>query len=123
MVYEDDECLAFLDIYPIAEGHVLVIPKKHCVILSECDEETAKNLIAVVKKLNSAVCSAVGCEGILNEVRNGAAAGQEVPHLHFHIIPRRENDGFGWVYPPGYREKMEAKGKLDEIASNIKKKM
>lgn len=120
IVYEDDEAIAFLDIYPITEGHTLVIPKKHFVTLSDCDEKTAQHLITVIKKLNGAVSKSVKCEGILNEVMNGEAAGQEVFHVHFHIVPRYDGDGFGWFYPKGYREKIEEREKLDEVAAKIK---
>ena len=120
VVYEDDKSLAFLDIYPVTEGHTLVIPKKHYETLTDCEEEIAKHLITVIKKLNGVVCRAVRCEGILNEAMNGEAAGQEVFHLHFHIIPRCKDDGFGWFYPKGYREKIEPRETLDEIAERIK---
>jgi len=123
VIYEDEDCLAFLDVYPITEGHTLVIPKKHCATLEDCDEETAKHLISVIKKLNGVVAKAVKSEGILNEVMNGEAAGQEVFHLHFHIIPRYKDDGFGWVYPKGYREQLEPREKLDEVAARIRKEI
>jgi len=121
IVYEDELSLAFLDIYPITRGHTLIIPKKHFASLNDCDEEIAKHLLAVTKKLNIAVCKAVKCEGILNEIMNGEAAGQEIFHLHYHIIPRTKDDGFGWVYPPGYRKKIQDRALLDNVAEDIQK--
>lgn len=123
IVFEDDKSLAFLDIYPITEGHTLVIPKKHFISLDDCDEETAKHLIVIVKKLNGVVCKSVRCEGILNEVMNGEASGQEIFHLHIHIIPRNKNDGFGWFYPKGYRDKIKPREELEIIANKIKKEI
>lgn len=120
IVYEDDICIAFLDIYPISQGHTLVIPKKHFVTLEDCDNETAKHLITVVKKLNVAIKKTTNCDGILNEVMNGEAAGQEIFHVHFHIVPRFENDGFDWTYPEGYHKKAESKEELDKVAEQIK---
>ncbi len=122
VVYEDEKSMAFLDIYPITKGHTLVIPKKHFITLDDCDEEAAKHLISVVKKLNPTICKSVKCEGILNEVMNGEAAGQEIFHLHFHIVPRYKDDGFGWIYPKdyGYREKSTERDILDGVAERIR---
>jgi len=123
IIYEDDLSLAFLDIYPITQGHTLVIPKKHFSSLEDCDEETAKYLIAVTKKLNKAIRRSVKCEGVLNEIMNGEAAGQEIFHLHYHIIPRSKDDGFGWFYPKGYRSKAEDRTILDSVADKIRKEI
>lgn len=120
VVYEDEVCLAFMDINPINVGHVLLIPKQHFVTLDDCDEEITKHLISVVKKLNRAVQKATKCEGILNDIMNGEAAGQEIFHLHIHIVPRNKGDGFGWHFPKGYREKITPRDVLDEMASKIK---
>lgn len=120
IVYEDDIAIAFMDIQPVNEGHTLVIPKKHYITMEDCDEETLKHLIAIVKKLNVQVAKATGAKGIFNSVMNGEEAGQEVFHVHFHIIPRYKNDGFGFYFPRGYREILPKRSLLDEFAEKIK---
>ncbi|MFT4192277.1 MAG: HIT family protein [Comamonas sp.] len=87
-VYEDAATLAFMDVMPQAEGHVLVIPKEPAVSLLELSEAGAQAAIATVRKLAPAVKQATGADGIFVGQFNGAAAGQTVPHIHFHIIPR-----------------------------------
>lgn len=120
IVYEDDIAIAFMDIQPVNEGHTLVVPKKHYETLEDCDEETAKHLMAVTKKLNTSVSKAVKCEGVLNLIANGEAAGQEIFHLHIHIVPRFKNDGFGLKFSYEYFIPKERKT-LDETAEKIKK--
>ncbi len=122
IIYEDDIAIAFMDIQPVNEGHTLVVPKKHFVTLEDCDEETAKHLMAVTKKLNSSVLKSVKAEGILNLIANGEASGQEIFHVHIHIVPRFENDGFGLKFPEGY-ETIKDKTVLDETAERIKKEI
>src|SRR5215831_10643102 len=71
LVYEDTVCMAFMDIYPINTGHVLVIPKRHFVTLDDCDETVARHLISTLRMVNRAVQAATDCGGILNEIMNG----------------------------------------------------
>lgn len=87
-IYEDDLTLAYLDINPFSEGHALVIPKIHAVDISEIDEDALAALILRVKKVASHLKEALPCDGFNILQNNGPAAGQTVPHLHFHIVPR-----------------------------------
>ncbi len=98
-VYEDERILAFMDIAPLADGHILLIPKHHVDWTSQADAETLAAIGRVLPKLAAAVVAATGAEGfnILNN--NGKVAGQQVPHLHFHIIPRRGGDALGYRWP------------------------
>lgn len=121
VVYEDEKSLAFLALHPINEGHALVIPKRHFVTLDDCDEDTASHLMRVLKVVNAMVCASVRCEGVLNEVMNGEAAGQEVFHLHLHVIPRYAGDEFGWTYREGYGERPALRADLDEVAARMRK--
>ncbi|XYJ08643.1 HIT family protein [Telluria sp. B2] len=89
-VYEDASTLAIMDIMPQAPGHVLVLPKEAAAELFELSEEGAVACIRTVKKVAAAVKTAMDAPGIMVAQLNGSAAGQTVPHLHFHIIPRRE---------------------------------
>lgn len=87
-IYEDDDTLAFMDIMPRAEGHCLVIPKTPAVNIFDVDAETLCAVMRTVKKLAPIVRDAMGAEGILIQQFNEAAAGQQVFHIHVHIIPR-----------------------------------
>ena len=109
-VFEDDFCLAYLDINPFAEGHVLVIPKAHTTGLLDTPDETLAALAVRVKRVAARVKEALPCDGFNILQNNGAAAGQTVPHIHFHIVPRREggSGGISFVNRPGDPAALEA---------------
>ncbi len=92
-LYEDNVVIAFLDIFPVHPGHVLVVPKKHSVDIFDTDESTLKQMIGVAKKIAPAVLKGAKAAGINLGMNNKPAAGQEVPHAHLHVIPRYEEDG------------------------------
>lgn len=92
-VYEDEHVVAFLDIHPVHPGHVLVVPKRHSESLHDAEPETLHRLIEVTQKIARAVLVATGAVGFNLEQNNGSVAGQVIPHLHLHVIPRFENDG------------------------------
>ncbi len=87
-VYEDEHTLAFMDIMPQAEGHTLVIPKEPAENIFDLSPDGAAALARTAKKVAAAVRKATNAPGILLAQLNGAAAGQTVFHIHFHIIPR-----------------------------------
>lgn len=97
-VYEDENFRAILDLGPAAKGHTLVIPKNHSDNLLDIDSETAARALPVISKTANAIKEALGCDGLNVVQNNGEAAGQTVMHLHFHIIPRYNNDkvSIGW---------------------------
>jgi histidine triad (HIT) family protein len=86
-VYEDDQVLAFMDIMPQAEGHTLVIPKTPAVTLLDLAPEVAAYTIQMVQKVAKAIETALDAKGIVLMQLSGTAAGQTVPHVHFHLIP------------------------------------
>ncbi|NWK75299.1 HIT family protein [Acinetobacter sp. SwsAc6] len=86
-VYEDERVLAFMDIMPQAEGHTLVIPKSPAVTLLDLAPEEAAYTIQIVQKVAKAIETALQVEGIVLMQLSGVAAGQTVPHVHFHLIP------------------------------------
>lgn len=86
-VYEDEQTLAFMDIMPQAEGHTLVIPKEAAETLHDLSDAAAANLIKKVKLIANAVKKALDADGITLFQLNGEAAGQTVPHIHFHVLP------------------------------------
>ena len=87
-VFEDAHTIAFMDIMPQAEGHTLVIPKEHAADIFDLSPEGAAALIKTTQKVAAAVRQVTNAPGILLAQLNGAAAGQTVFHIHFHIIPR-----------------------------------
>ena len=91
-IHEDDRTLAFMDIMPRSPGHCLVIPKAPARNLLDCDQADLAACIAVAKKLSAAVMRAFGVGGVTLLQANEPAAGQEVFHLHFHIIPRSDGE-------------------------------
>ncbi len=100
-VYEDDEVLAYLDINPFSKGHTLVIPKRHCQGLLDTDDELLATLIARVKQVAAMIKPKLGCDGFNILQNNGAAAGQTVNHVHFHIVPRWNGDILAFENRPG----------------------
>lgn len=86
-VYEDEYVLAFMDIMPQADGHTLVIPKTPAVTLLDLPPDAAAYTIQIVQKIAKAIEKALGAEGIVLMQLSGIAAGQTVPHVHFHLIP------------------------------------
>lgn len=97
-VYEDDETLAFMDIMPRADGHLLVIPKTPCRNVLDASPQQLASVMQTVQRLSHAVRKAFDAEGVTLQQFNEAAGGQEVFHLHFHVLPRHEGDR---LRPPG----------------------
>ena len=89
-IYEDADTLAFLDIMPAADGHVLVIPKGAYRTLIDCPDDVLQKLIVVSRKIAIAAQKAFAADGITLMQFSEAAGGQEVFHIHFHVIPRME---------------------------------
>ncbi|MFY2826194.1 HIT family protein [Ruegeria sp. MALMAid1280] len=89
-VYEDDDTLAFMDIMPRSDGHLLVIPKTPCRNLLDASPEQLVAVVATTQKLANAAVKAFDADGVTVQQFNEAAGGQEVFHLHFHILPRYE---------------------------------
>jgi len=117
-LYEDDDTLAFLDIMPRTDGHALVITKEPAPDLFGISPEGLAKIMAVVQKLAPKIKEAVGADGVLIQQFNGAAAGQTVFHLHFHIIPRKEGVSMG---PEG--AKMADPGALAATAERIREQI
>lgn len=118
-IYEDDRVLSFLDIGPLSRGHTLVIPKAHYVTLDQVPGELVGACAAVLPRLGGAVCGAVGA-GAWNVLQNnGRVAGQQVDHVHFHIIPRVEGDGLGYRWPAGKLDAGEGQRLLELIRGRL----
>jgi histidine triad (HIT) family protein len=90
-VSENEHTLAFMDIMPQADGHVLIIPKEAAATLFELSAESTLECMEMTRRIAIAVKAALQCNGMMIVQVNGAAAGQTVPHVHFHVIPREAN--------------------------------
>ena len=115
-VYEDEDTLAFMDIGPIVKGHTLVIPKEHHDPITGTPPETLQKLIVVVQKIAQAQYDGLNADGINVTQANGQPAGQVVPHIHFHVIPRFEKDGHNWNWTP---RKYNSQDEMELVAKKI----
>ena len=121
VVYSDSRVMAFMDIQPVNRGHLLIVPRVHASCLDELEEKTGALLLQVGMKLAGAIRgSGLRCEGVNLFLADGEAAGQEIFHVHLHVIPRFQGDGFGFRFAPEYYylpERIE----LDEVAAKIRR--
>lgn len=122
-VYEDDVCLAFMDIQPVNPGHVLVIPKVHSKDLSDLPPQVGAHLFQIAQRIALSIPNAhLKNEGINLFLAHGEAAGQDVFHVHLHVIPRYKGDGFGFTFGPNYTNLPE-RPELNAIAAQIKQQL
>ena len=120
MIYQDDSCIAFMDIMPVNAGHLLVLPIKHATCLANLDSPTGSRLFEVAQRLAAAVKkSGLRAEGINLLLADGEAAGQSVFHVHLHVLPRFAGDGFGHRFPANYGQR-PMREQLDSDASAIR---
>lgn len=116
-VYEDEDVLAFMDIRPLTPGHLLVVPKTPARDLAELDPALGAKLFQVGQRLAAALRrSEVGADGVNFFLADGVTAGQEVFHVHLHVIPRTPGDGFGLRARP----QTPARADLDYLAASIR---
>ena len=121
VVHRDDQCIAFMDICPVTRGHLLVVPITHATYLSNLDPAVGGTLFTVAHRLAAAIRrSGFKAEGINLFLADGEAAGQEVFHVHLHVLPRFDGDGFGLRLPPDYG-RMAERGQLDADATAVNK--
>ncbi|ODR79484.1 HIT family hydrolase [Haladaptatus sp. W1] len=119
-VYEDESVLAFLDVNPLAPGHTLVISKDHHETLDDLPDDAAADLFSVLHDLTPAVETAVDADASNVAFNNGEAAGQEVPHVHGHIIPRFDGDGGHPIHAIAGDRPDLSDEELDAIADDIR---
>jgi len=101
-VYEDDLCLAFLDIHPLADFHTLLIPKHHVARMEDCKDASAAALGVAVKRVSKIIHNLTGNKDFNILLANGQQAGQEVWHSHYHFIPREgRSDRLGYRWKTG----------------------
>ncbi|MDJ1432856.1 HIT family protein [Halostagnicola sp. A-GB9-2] len=119
IVYENETTIAFLDANPLAPGHTLVIPKEEYERLNDVPDDVATDLYATVHRLVPEVEASVDADASTVAFNNGEAAGQEVPHVHCHIVPRFEGDGGGPIHAVAGDAPDLSDDELDDIAEEI----
>lgn len=119
IVFQDDVCCAFVDIQPVNPGHVLLVPIAHAASLAELDGASGARMFRIGQRIAAALRdSGLRCEGVNLFLADGEAAGQEVFHVHLHVIPRYAGDGFGFRFGPRYGHRPPRR-ELDGIAGKI----
>jgi histidine triad (HIT) family protein len=116
IIYEDETVLVFLDIRPLNMGHTLVIPKIHYVDIFDIPDNVLSQMCKVTKLVSFAVKKATNVDGISIIQQNGKAAGQDIFHIHVHVVPRFE----GQKLPPFSELREVERAKLDTLAKKIK---
>lgn len=117
LLYEDEEVLAFMDMGPLIKGHALVIPKTHYELITDMPDERVAKLHRTAKCIAEAQMNELGAGGVNILQNNGAVAGQVVPHVHIHIIPRFADDGHHWNWVP---KKYDTLDEMAELAKKIR---
>lgn len=115
-IYEDNDVIAFLDIFPFTKGHTVVVPVKHYETFLDFPDDMMEKYFSVVKKLTGRIKTALNAEGINIVQNNFKAAGQVVFHMHYHIIPRWSNDNRPFIKQP---KEQATKEYLDEMVKAI----
>lgn len=118
-VAQNDNAVAILDAFPLVPGHALVMPKAHFAKVQDASPEQSRDVFELVGRVAAAIESGLGAEGSLVAIHNGRAAGQEIPHLHVHIIPRKEGDGAGPVHTMFRSRKKVEPSEMDSILHRI----
>lgn len=118
-VYEDDAVVAFLDIKPVNRGHVLIVPKEHYPTLLDAPAHVLTDIMSAVPGLAKAAMKAVNAQGFNLLVNNGKEAGQLVDHVHAHIIPRFEEDGYKHWVGKHYADDAEATSVANAIRASL----
>ncbi|HTW96808.1 MAG TPA: HIT family protein [Candidatus Methylomirabilis sp.] len=113
-IYEDEKCLAFLDIHPVNPGHALLIPKAHYQMMVDTPDDLIAYLFVKAKKLMPKIKKATGADYVSLSV-----VGVDVPHFHIHLIPRRFDDGLAGFWPT----KTYAPGEMTAIAEKIRQEI
>jgi histidine triad (HIT) family protein len=114
IVHEDEDVLAILDINPASNGHVLILPKKHYIIMPQIPKREIEHIFIAAKKMSLSLLKGLAVQGTTTFVANGSVAGQKSPHFMVHIIPRIENDGLFRI-PKSHAKETE----LDIIGNKI----
>jgi diadenosine tetraphosphate (Ap4A) HIT family hydrolase len=120
-LYRDERVAAFLDINPVNPGHLLIVPTAHAAALADLDPAGGAAMFPVAQRLAAALrASGLRCEGVNLHLADGRPAGQEVMHVHLHVIPRFKGDGFGLRHPLGYGQQPPERAALEAVAVTVR---
>jgi histidine triad (HIT) family protein len=117
-VYENDFVFAFLDVLPMSSGHTIIIPKEHIADVEAISDNQLMEMARAFKIIGKAMMAGLGVEGYSVFLDNKSAANQHVPHVHFHIVPRKEGDGFERWAQSAYE-----KGEAEFVATKISREI
>jgi histidine triad (HIT) family protein len=115
---ETSRSISFLDAFPLAKGHVLVIPKNHCQKIQDMSVEENTDLFSLVHSMISKVDSITG--STLVAVHNGVEAGQEVPHVHVHLVPRSKDDSAGAIHSMFNSTLKLSESEINDLSDKLK---
>lgn len=115
---ETSDSVSFLDAFPLAKGHVLVIPKKHHQRIQDMTSKENTDLFSLVYEMVSKVDSVTG--STLVAVHNGEEAGQEIPHVHVHLVPRSKNDSAGAIHSMFNSSLTLSESEMDKLYNKLK---
>ena len=115
MIYDDDDCLAILDKYPIDNGHSLIITRQHYEKITDMSIDDVSKLFSKVPKIINAIIKAIGADAFSIAQNNGKSAKQIIPHVHIHLIPRYNKTGTLWT-----KRKIMSDDELKQLAEKIK---
>ena len=118
ILVETESCIGFLDAFPLAKGHALVIPKRHYEKLQDLPININTEVFSTVHSLISKVDSLTGAT--LVAVHNGKQSGQEIPHVHIHLIPRSEDDSAGAVHSMFSKKPDLSESEIEELCSKLR---
>lgn len=118
-VYEDERVLCFLDLNPVTEGHTLVVPKTHSATLLDLHPGTGDSIMQAMRRVGKALMREVGAGGFNCLQNNFSVAGQEVPHLHWHVIPRHKAGELFSPWPAGKYDSLEHMNGLAEKLNTL----
>ena len=121
IIIENDKAMAFLDAYPLSKGHTLVIPKGHYSKIQELDENSSQSLFNILWKITNPIEKVMGVNSSTIAIHNGKEAGQEIPHVHIHVIPRETGDGAGPVHSMFKNKPNVSSFDMSSIAEEITK--
>ena len=121
IINENDYALAFLDAFPLTSGHTLVVPKAHYSKVQDMDKEYSSAVFSITCRIAAILESTVRVSASTIAVHNGRDAGQEVPHVHIHIVPRSANDGAGPIHSMFNSRPKLNEEEMDKLADKMRK--
>lgn len=119
VIMQNENAMALLDAFPLAAGHALIIPKRHYAKVQEMGREDAMELFEMTWKVSGAVEAGAGVSASTIAIHNGREAGQEIPHVHVHIVPRKQGDGAGAIHSMFRNKPKLSPDEMDSICEKI----